>query len=100
MLAIGFMAYNFAKKHMTLKQTPAQAAGVTDRQWTMQDIICMMDEHHEAKQAAEFEAAFAARYTPGRATPKSYQPTPKANIPLPWYLDMTRREKPPQEELP
>ena len=62
-------------------------------------IVRMMDEHQEAKQAAEFEAAFAARYTPGRPTPKSYQPTPKANIPLPWYLDMNR-ETPPQDELP
>lgn len=99
MLAIGFMQYNFARKHMTLKATPAEAAGVTDHQWTMEDIIHMVDAHHEAKLAAQFEAAFEAKFTPKRTTPKSYVPTPKDQIPLPWYLDMSR-ETPPDDEKP
>ena len=72
---------------MTIKQTPAQAAGVADRQWTMEDVVAMSDRHHEAKLAAEFEAAFAERFTPKRQLPKTYTPTPKNEIPLPWYLD-------------
>ena len=70
MLAVIFMAYNFCRKHSTLKQTPAMAAGVA-----------------EAKLSERFEAAFEARFTPKRQLPKSYAPTPKDKLPLPWYLD-------------
>jgi IS1 family transposase len=77
MIALGFMAYNFARKHGTLKCTPAQKAGLADKQWTMADIIRMMDERQEAARNAKFEAAFS-RLTPQRTHPKSYAPTPKA----------------------
>ena len=87
MLALGFMQYNFCRRHMTIKQTPAMAAGVADRQWTMEDVVEMSDRHHEAKLAAQFEATFAERFTPKRQLPKSYTPTPKGELPLPWYLN-------------
>ena len=87
MLALGFMQYNFCRRHMTLKQTPAMAVGVADRQWTMEDVVEMSDRHHEAKLAAEFESAFAERFTPKRKLPKSYAPTPKDKLPSPWYLN-------------
>ena len=32
-VALHFMYYNFCRKHQTLKQTPAQAAGLADHQW-------------------------------------------------------------------
>jgi len=100
MLAVIFMAYNFCRTHSTLKTTPAMAAGVTDRQWSMEDVIRMSDEHHEAKLAAEFEAAFAAKLTPNRQLPKTYPATPKDKLPIPWYLD-PKTEKPPGDaELP
>ncbi len=100
MLAIGFMAYNFARKaHDAQENASAGRRRHGSAMDDGEDIIRMMDAHHEAKLAAEFQCAFAERFTPGRSTPKSYQPTPKANISLPWYLDMTR-EKPPQDELP
>ena len=38
-----FMVYNFVKVHGTVKTTPAIAAGVTDIQWTMEDILMMAD---------------------------------------------------------
>jgi hypothetical protein len=31
--------YNFARKHETIKQTPAQAAGLVGRQWTLAELI-------------------------------------------------------------
>jgi IS1 family transposase len=37
-LALHFMYYNFVKKHGTIKTTPAIAAGVTDRSWTLHDL--------------------------------------------------------------
>jgi IS1 family transposase len=35
MMALCFMSYNFCRKHMSLKETPAQAAGIADHQWTL-----------------------------------------------------------------
>jgi len=91
-LAIQFMHYNFCRKHMTLKQTPAQAAGVADHQWTLEEVIEMMDAHFETKLTAEFARAFDEKYTPLRTMPRSY--TPAAQIELPWYLDMSRETPP------
>jgi IS1 family transposase len=42
-----FMVYNFVKVHGTVKTTPAIAAGVTDVQWTMEDIVTMADTMHQ-----------------------------------------------------
>lgn len=85
MLAIQTMHYNFCRKHITIKGTPAVAAGVTDHQWTLEEVIEMIDAHFIAKVEAQFEEAFAvANFTAPRKFPKSYPPqTPK----LPWYLD-------------
>lgn len=83
MLAVFFMNYNFCRVHTTLKETPACAAGVTDRKWTLEDVVAMIDEYLEAKLDKAFEAAFAERITRNRR-PKTYPPQkPK----LPWYLD-------------
>src|SRR6185437_5814778 len=38
-LAIHYMHYNFVRIHQTLRVTPAMAAGVTGRVWTVQDLV-------------------------------------------------------------
>jgi IS1 family transposase len=44
-VAIHFMHYNFCRPHLTLKgRTPAQAAGVTSRRWTVEDMVRLLDE--------------------------------------------------------
>lgn len=43
-LALYFAFYNFCRIHKTLKVTPAMAAGITDRLWSMDDIIAKIDE--------------------------------------------------------
>ncbi|MGB8166136.1 MAG: IS1 family transposase [Chthoniobacteraceae bacterium] len=86
MLAVSFMHYNFCRKHTTIKTTPAQAANVADHQWTLEEVVEMIDAHFAAKLDAEFEAAFAANITPARKGPKTWTPTPKDQIPTPWYL--------------
>lgn len=88
MLAVSFMHYNFARRHSTLKTTPAVAAGVENHEWTMAEIVRIIDEYHEAILAAQFEKAFETyqprNLTPARTTPKTYAPVaPK----IPWYLD-------------
>ncbi|OGX41507.1 MAG: transposase [Omnitrophica WOR_2 bacterium RIFCSPHIGHO2_02_FULL_68_15] len=44
-VALHFMAYNFCRVHQTLKQTPAMAAGVATRVWTVQDIIGLLESN-------------------------------------------------------
>lgn len=47
-LALYFMFYNFVRIHKTLKVTPAMAARVTDRLWSMEDIVALIDARAEA----------------------------------------------------
>lgn len=42
-VAIHFMYYNFVRIHQSLRVTPAQAAGVTDRLWELSDMVAMID---------------------------------------------------------
>lgn len=37
------MFYNFVRIHKTLRITPAMAAGVTDRLWSMEEIVALID---------------------------------------------------------
>ncbi len=43
-IALHFMHYNFARVHQTLKTTPAMAAGVADKVWTIADIVALLPE--------------------------------------------------------
>ncbi|MDX6438715.1 MAG: hypothetical protein QOF45_1298 [Gaiellaceae bacterium] len=42
-VSLHFFHYNFCRKHLTLKTTPAVAAGVTDRVWKVDDIIGLLE---------------------------------------------------------
>lgn len=42
-LALHFMYYNFARKHQTLKMSPAMAAGITTKLWSIADIVALLD---------------------------------------------------------
>lgn len=57
-LAIG--VYNLVRKHTSLDgQTPAQAAGIEEKRWTMIDVVELTARYVRAKEDAKFEAAFA-----------------------------------------
>jgi IS1 family transposase len=43
-LSIYFMHYNFVRIHQTLRCTPAMEAKVTDRLWSLEDIVQIVDE--------------------------------------------------------
>jgi IS1 family transposase len=43
-LALYFAFYNFCRIHKSLKVTPAIAAGITDRLWSLEDIVAKIDE--------------------------------------------------------
>jgi len=50
-LALHYMHYNFVRIHQTLRVTPAMAAGITGRLWSIQDIVSLLDAN-DAKVAA------------------------------------------------
>jgi hypothetical protein len=37
--------YNFVRIHKTLRTSPAMAAGIETRLWSMEDVVVVMDEH-------------------------------------------------------
>ncbi len=43
MVSLYAVWYNFVKMHKTLKMTPAMAAGVSDRLWSMGDIVDLIE---------------------------------------------------------
>jgi IS1 family transposase len=47
-LALYFVFYNFVRTHSTLRMTPALAAGITDRLWSMNDIVALIDAREPA----------------------------------------------------
>ena len=57
-LALHYMSYNFCRVHQTLGQTPAQAAGLTDRTWTDDDLLNILAE---ARPAPRRPAHYAPR---------------------------------------
>jgi hypothetical protein len=59
-LALYFVFYNFVRIHKTLRVTPAMAAGISDRLWSMQDIVALME-------AAEGEPKKRGPYKPRQA---------------------------------
>jgi IS1 family transposase len=42
-VALHYMHYNFARIHKTLRVSPAMAAGVTGKLWSISDIVAMID---------------------------------------------------------
>jgi len=43
-VALHFLHYNFCRKHMTLKTTPAVAASVADHVWSLEELIGLLKE--------------------------------------------------------
>lgn len=50
-VALNYFAYNFIKIHTTLRVSPAMAAGVTERLWSVADLVALLIEA-ESKKAA------------------------------------------------
>jgi hypothetical protein len=42
-LALYFVWYNFVKLHKAHKLTPALAAGITDKLWSVEDIVALVE---------------------------------------------------------
>lgn len=48
-IALHFMNYNFCRIHKTLRVTPAMAAGVSEKLWSLEDVVDMMDAYFDSK---------------------------------------------------
>jgi hypothetical protein len=48
-LALFFMHYNYVAMHGTIKTTPAAAAGLTDRQWTIAEMLEAVGSYEKPK---------------------------------------------------
>jgi hypothetical protein len=51
-VALGYFAYNFIKIHRTLRTTPAMAAGVTARLWSVEDLVAEWKRYEQPQRRA------------------------------------------------
>jgi hypothetical protein len=47
MVALYALWYNFVRIHKTLRTSPAMAAGIESRLWSMEDVVALIDEQAE-----------------------------------------------------
>jgi hypothetical protein len=52
-VALHYMHYNFCRIHKTLRVTPAMAAGVTGKLWSVGDIVSILEAWETAGVHAE-----------------------------------------------
>ena len=43
-VALYFVYYNFCRRHMTLGMTPAMAAGLEDHEWSIDELVGLLEE--------------------------------------------------------
>ena len=58
-VTILFGVYNFVRKHKTLGTTPAVAAGLEEKRWSLEQVVEMTEEFMRRKEESMFEEAFA-----------------------------------------
>ncbi|MEX1255360.1 MAG: IS1 family transposase [Dehalococcoidia bacterium] len=42
-VALHFMSYNFCRRHQTLGMSPAMAAGIEDHEWTVDELVALLE---------------------------------------------------------
>ena len=53
------MSYNFVRIHKTLRVTPAMAAGVTDRLWSMEDVVELIEKNSKLRHYQNLENCYS-----------------------------------------
>jgi hypothetical protein len=51
-VALSYFSYNFTQIHRTLRCTPAMAAGVTDRLWSVEDLVALWESEERSRERA------------------------------------------------
>ena len=49
--ALNYFAYNFIKIHRTLHTSPAMAAGVTDRLWSVEGLVALWESYERGRNS-------------------------------------------------
>ena len=60
-LALSFMWYSFVRQHKAHRLTPAIAGGITDRLWSMEDIVTLIDDAEVQAVTRKRAALYAAQ---------------------------------------
>lgn len=61
-ISIYFMHYNFVKQHAAHRLSPAMAAGVTDKLWSLEDVVRVVDEWEiDQKAVRAYDEVFGAQ---------------------------------------
>jgi hypothetical protein len=47
--ALNYFAYKFIEIHRTLRTSPAVAAGVTDRLWSVDDLVALWEAYEQRR---------------------------------------------------
>lgn len=53
-VALHFMHYNFIRRHASISCTPAMKAKVTDRVWSMEDLVAIIDQFEDMMKRKMF----------------------------------------------
>jgi hypothetical protein len=53
-LGLHFFGYNYCRKHLTIKTAPAVAADVTDKIWSVQDLLDMFNAYQAINHPIQF----------------------------------------------
>ena len=47
-VALHFVYYNFCRRHQTLDMTPAMAAGIEDHEWSIEELVGLLEERERS----------------------------------------------------
>jgi IS1 family transposase len=60
-VALHFGVYNFVRRHASLGTTPAVAAGIEEKPWSLERVVQITEEYLRAKEDAVFDKALLGR---------------------------------------
>jgi hypothetical protein len=52
MVALYALWYNFVRLHKTLRTSPAMAAGIETRLWSMEDVVKLVEQREDLRSGA------------------------------------------------
>lgn len=84
MASIQKFIFSMCRKNEPIGKTPSVALGVTDRRWSLEDVVTMTGENPRAKEDAAFEAASTSKFAEKPSTRRTYTPR---KLKTPSYLD-------------
>ena len=51
LVALHFVCYNFCRRHQTLGMTPAMAAGLENHEWSIEELVGLLEEREEQERS-------------------------------------------------